>query len=125
MAAKEFLKKWVRALRSGEYEQTQGALMDSFDGNKAYCCLGVACVLRSEELGVDPQTLSVHPERTFDDNGFAGEWLFPEDVQEDIAALNDSGKTFEELADHIEKEFINADTATDNGEGSTRTPEQA
>lgn len=32
-------KKWVKALRSGKYEQTTGRL--TRDGK--YCCLGVAC----------------------------------------------------------------------------------
>lgn len=34
-------KKWVTALRSGEYEQARGAL--TLDGR--YCCLGVACAI--------------------------------------------------------------------------------
>jgi hypothetical protein len=38
----EFKKKWVAALRSGEYEQGVGKLR-SLD-NK-FCCLGVACDL--------------------------------------------------------------------------------
>lgn len=33
------IRKWVQALRSGEYNQTKGALQD-VDG---YCCLGVGC----------------------------------------------------------------------------------
>ena len=31
-------RKWIAALRSGEYEQTQGCLRD----NDGFCCLGVA-----------------------------------------------------------------------------------
>lgn len=34
----ENVKIWVKALRSGEYEQAQGAL---WDGQNGYCCLGV------------------------------------------------------------------------------------
>ena len=40
-------EKWVEALRSGDYEQTQGCLQDS----KGYCCLGVACVVYEKETG--------------------------------------------------------------------------
>lgn len=36
---KENIRKWVEALRSGKFQQTNGALRD-LDG---YCCLGVAC----------------------------------------------------------------------------------
>lgn len=33
-------RKWVKALRSGKYEQGRGLLKDS---QGAFCCLGVAC----------------------------------------------------------------------------------
>lgn len=36
---KAFKSKWVKALRSGKYEQTTGSLNNS----SGYCCLGVAC----------------------------------------------------------------------------------
>lgn len=39
MTKQEAMAKWLKALRSGEYEQITGAL---FDG-RGYCCLGV-CV---------------------------------------------------------------------------------
>lgn len=41
----ENAKKWVAALRSGEYRQTQGVLKDS----NGFCCLGVACDLYAKE----------------------------------------------------------------------------
>jgi hypothetical protein len=37
------IKKWISALRSGKFQQTQGVLQDR-DG---YCCLGVACQIFS------------------------------------------------------------------------------
>lgn len=36
---KAFRKRWVAALRSGEYRQTRGELRDA----AGFCCLGVAC----------------------------------------------------------------------------------
>lgn len=37
-------KAWLKDLESGEYPQGKGALVVvSYDGNKSYCCLGVAC----------------------------------------------------------------------------------
>lgn len=36
---RENIRKWVDALRSGNYTQTNGALHDT----GGYCCLGVAC----------------------------------------------------------------------------------
>lgn len=45
---KKVKKKWVKALRSGEYEQTQGQLHkneDNYLAPKGFCCLGVLCDL--------------------------------------------------------------------------------
>ena len=36
---------WVTALRSGEYEQGRGALIQIDEGKQTYCCLGVLCDL--------------------------------------------------------------------------------
>ena len=50
----EIKAKWVNALRSGDYEQGQGALKNP---NGQYCCLGVLCDLydkhRMEEFGAE------------------------------------------------------------------------
>lgn len=47
-------KKWIKALRSGEFKQGSGALQASDD---RYCCLGVACVVAAKE-GVPVNTTS-------------------------------------------------------------------
>lgn len=39
MMDKRNIKKWVKALRSGRYSQTQETLQDE----SGHCCLGVAC----------------------------------------------------------------------------------
>ena len=45
-------RKWVRALRSGEYEQANGCLVDGTVGNVSYCCLGVLLAeMRPESIG--------------------------------------------------------------------------
>lgn len=41
----ENAKKWVQALRSGEYKQGKDALRD----NDKFCCLGVACEVYKKE----------------------------------------------------------------------------
>lgn len=50
----EIKTKWVNALRSGDYEQGQGALKKP---NGQYCCLGVLCDLydkhRMEEFAAE------------------------------------------------------------------------
>jgi len=42
---KQVKKKWLKALRSGEYEQAQGQLKEK----DKFCCLGVLCDLHAKE----------------------------------------------------------------------------
>lgn len=44
---KEVIKKWVDALRSGEYIQGRGALRSI---HNRFCCLGVLCDLHCQEF---------------------------------------------------------------------------
>lgn len=41
--------KWVAALRSGQYAQTEGVLRNE----EGYCCLGVLCDLYAKETGME------------------------------------------------------------------------
>jgi hypothetical protein len=93
---KSFKEKWIKALRSGEYKQTMGALyLFEFD---AYCCLGVACRLHGkfdkimDKQGV-PEELSVKLPK----------YLTEHSVERQILIdMNDEGNTFKEIADYIE-----------------------
>lgn len=68
----ENIRKWIDALRSGEYKQTVGALRDS----SGYCCLGVACDLAVKagvpmRLGVLRDAITIGGEKvvkTYDGN---------------------------------------------------------
>lgn len=44
---KHIAERWVQALKSGKYPQTDGGLRDGH----GYCCLGVLCDLYREEQG--------------------------------------------------------------------------
>lgn len=45
-------KRWIEALRSGDYQQYEGGLENEFkDGSMAYCCLGV---LKAIDPSVEP-----------------------------------------------------------------------
>ena len=48
MSQKDNRKRWVEALRSGEYMQAQEVLCD---GKGGYCCLGVLCEVYEGETG--------------------------------------------------------------------------
>lgn len=118
-------RKWVEALRSGEYAQTRaGALRDS----TGYCCLGVACDLYAKEhddLKEIPFN-SLFPGGYYsyafvDSDGFQHVAFLPEVVRQwlglrtasgkffydgvkDLAPMNDDGADFNEIANIIESE---------------------
>ncbi len=122
---KRIKKRWIKALRSGEYKRATGQLKETNvckNGkiNEYYCCLGVLCDLYSkskEGKGIE-----------FEDNRFCGErshlpsevidWAdiqYEEDGNWDCledplisksrtaADYNDSGYSFKKIADLIEK----------------------
>ena len=101
----ENAKKWVAALRSGKYKQGKGKLRH--EGR--YCCLGVAC---------DISGLVAWEHNSYDDEEYEltsqiKNWLglntsvgsyYESTTLLTLVALNDSGKSFSEIADIIESE---------------------
>lgn len=120
----ENAKKWVAALRSGEYKQSVGYLHT----DRGYCCLGVACVLTAQEgVGPTPElaplALMSEENRRAEVYCYAGQkYVLPEKTRlwlglqnsegamtdKDLISLahcNDSlHKNFSEIADIIESE---------------------
>lgn len=111
---KEIKSRWLQALRSEKYLQGKSRLRSKDD---RFCCLGVLCDIYVEEgLGE-----WMKGDDCFDLNGSGG--YLPSDVIEwadlphyagwlgtiegkpatTLSYLNDSGKTFEEIADVIEE----------------------
>jgi hypothetical protein len=98
--------KWVEALRSGEYSQTQNWLRDG----EGFCCLGVLCDLSqlgewspSNEgsmqrytVGKDYHRTQFLPFAVKEISGLSGDDCDP------IVKMNDDGKSFAEIADYIE-----------------------
>lgn len=97
--------KWLKALRSGKYKQGTERLKTSKGG---YCCLGVACAelygdrargkwFNEGEIAPDKlvEDLSLHNRdaRIYTKHGKMGS----------LTRANDSGATFEEIADFIEQ----------------------
>lgn len=124
---KNHRKKWVAALRSGEYSQTDGALHKP--ANNGFCCLGVACDIsglgkwEGDVYGIltyRPKTGKGSPTnlpgavrdwlglrtvsgqfKEADDDIYQGEEL----IKTSLVAKNDEeGYTFKEIADIIESE---------------------
>lgn len=122
-------KKWVAALRSGNYEQTkhQLAVTNSDSEPVGYCCLGVACDLYAQDHEIDVEyELAADHKSGFIRFGHESTVLPPE-VREwlglrertgdfgspreqnniacySLADLNDAGATFKQVADFIESE---------------------
>lgn len=122
---KDNISKWITALRSGDYEQGCGCLVASSNGDNRYCCLGVACKLYQNEIGglVEKSKLSLSQDATLtsfnaDCNylpNIVSEWFGFDSVDprveyrgfiESLSQLNDKGKTFTEIADLIEQEYL-------------------
>ncbi len=114
---REIKAKWVAALRSGEYSQGKNYLRT----NEGFCCLGVLCDLHRKEMQegdwhyggtladgtrkyhVYLEAGSFLPSRVMDWAGLHECNPFLIDLQDSLSGLNDRGKTFEEIADVIEK----------------------
>ena len=112
-------EKWIDALLSGEYEQTQGNL---YEPGVGYCCLGVLTDLYLKEKGLEWDTNctflsgwgSVDDEYEFlpdcvrdwaglkDNRG-----TYDDDTEEALALtdLNDNGNTFDYIAEVIDSNF--------------------
>ena len=111
-------KRWIKALRSGKYKQTQKHLRDAdLDTDEpGYCCLGVACDLYAQthkrgawdEYGSfvigDIEEDSELPDRVAKWLGIKSTLGYNSVTGLSLIHLNDDdGLTFAEIADHIEQ----------------------
>ena len=94
----EFKKRWVEALRSGEYSQGDSYLMSPIaNGEDLYCCLGVACDIRGIKLGYNEQ----FPQEDYDVPAILKE---KHDIAMFLAEKNDDNDwSFNRIADWIEE----------------------
>lgn len=93
----QFKDEWVKALRSGEYKQVKNTLYDA--KLDSYCCLGVACKIaigKLRELANGDQFINPSIEE------LPSEITGVTRLAEHLATLNDSGKSFNEIADWID-----------------------
>ena len=124
MTPEEARRLWVKALRSREYRKGSGSLRSRSEGSpeERFCCLGVACdVYQKHALDRDawhygpaPGGLSGRKSYTFLGEKFSlpaavQEWLglktgcgAVKGMSGSLLIKNDSGYTFEEIAELIE-----------------------
>lgn len=117
----KFVRDWIRALRSGSYEQ--GSSFLKRDGR--YCCLGVACEVAglAEKEAASNKLVDTEPITTTADERIAVFSFFGHDsdthlpiplremidmdgaFQSRLTERNDEGSSFEEIADLIEQYY--------------------
>lgn len=119
---KTFVRWWIEDLRSGEFKQTHGYLADG----KGHCCLGVAQETLAKH-GIIPEAFPdnwAHPKllniREPEKNQGASCGVFVEIMGHQnpsiidstdfglrsCIGLNDTGSTFKEIADMLEKKYL-------------------
>jgi hypothetical protein len=99
-------KKWVDALRSGKYNQGRGRLRHDDE----YCCLGVFCDLIDDGEWSEPTFSGIYFYKVGDKDSSG--WLVDPILEhycisnyymDRLMAMNDEGKSFDAIADYIEK----------------------
>lgn len=109
----ELVDKWLNALRSGKYHQTTRRLRDF----KGYCCYGVLCDIIDPTAWQEVEKVSVkchtyNGQESMPDSETMGKVGFFSQNMEDgsrFAIMNDQGKTFNEIADELEKYYKKMD----------------
>jgi hypothetical protein len=98
----ELKAKWVKALRSGRYQQSRGQMHDGV----GYCCLGVL----AKEAGLRLPPSDAY--ETSDDYAELWKFVGGENVGRELAERNDgnaswvgNAQSFAQIADYIEREM--------------------
>jgi hypothetical protein len=99
---KEWADKWAKALRSGKYKQGFGKLYNK--DTKRYCCLGVLCKLTKNRMTGPKEYLS---QKVMDQTGMPSKQGSVYPCGYNLSGLNDTGMSFNMIADIIEKEWEN------------------
>ncbi len=105
----EVKQEWLKALRSGDYKQGEGQLRNG----DTYCCLGVLtdlyCKQNNGDSWNDVASYSdgrlPHRVRTWADLQSGDPRVGHDDngTMTNLSALNDSGRSFNDIADLIER----------------------
>jgi hypothetical protein len=109
---KEIADKWIEALESGKYKQTDSVL----ERNGSFCCLGVLCKLAEEEGVVERQDnghtvyygrwSAELPPEVVEWAGMAGHGGQRKGCRRTLVYLNDTSRySFQSIAKVIRKEY--------------------
>jgi hypothetical protein len=108
---KDIKKKWIKALRSGEFKQGNGELCNI--ASNEYCCLGVLCEITRQDNPQIKRTkeghYSLHKKDSVDgqfDSAMLTYFGIAAETQNKLIDMNDErGKSFKEIADYIEEKL--------------------
>lgn len=104
-----YKEKWLEALRSGKYKQTKGRLRRV---DNTYCCLGVLCDLLEKDRKIIWKKNYEFYEAQDESNAqtpnsipysIRNEIEIDSNQQHQLIVMNDSGESFDTIADYIEK----------------------
>ena len=100
----DYKERWVAALRSGDYLQGQCRLRYADE----YCCFGVLCDVAGVEWRVKPDASWVAIYEGDVGEGYlptalAAELELPQARESVLVHMNDSGCSFDQIADYIEE----------------------
>ena len=104
----QVIKRWVKALRAGKYEQTTGDLKN----DEGFCCLGVLCDLAAKDGGSTWTNDCGGGFSYKDKSGILSDdmrkFVFGRKsaLHNKLIDLNDNGSTFKEIADIIEQKLL-------------------
>lgn len=100
---------WIKALRSGKFKQCKAKLRKKVNGEQCHCCLGVLEEIHAAETGTRFSGGRGGNNNLLSDT--AREWAGLDDADPVLlpkipmtaAELNDDGRSFQYIADKIEK----------------------
>ncbi len=107
-------RRWVKALRSGEYLPGRGDLIED-GGPGAYCCLGVLVAEEAPEflcrtnfgteVGMGSGYVSVKgkPHYSTVPDDLAVTWGLTDEAQDKLVGMNDEGQGFKRIATWIDR----------------------
>ena len=103
-------KKWIKALRSGKYQQGNGYLCK----DDKYCCLGILIAVHfGEDVFLPAKGHGIENVKAFDGkisylpSDFSDQIGLDYSTEESLIHMNDlDKKTFNEIADYIENNLL-------------------
>lgn len=114
---RERRERWIKALESGRYRQTRGQLREVNWKTASYCCLGVLCNLEKEKgqkwdgseflAGVPLDGYVNYPP-----DSILKKLNVSDDLSNTLADMNDSGKTFKDIAAFLRNKWCMPSSAT-------------